>query len=148
MLQRIVRLSELPAFVADLLAYYPNGVVCGLTGPLGAGKTELVRHVLAALAARSGTAPPRATSPTFTLHNRYPGPPCVDHFDLYRLDHADARALAEMGYTDAVTENRAAGGYVFVEWPERADARALGLQARLVIEVLTEGARRFTLSAE
>ena len=64
-----------------------------LYGPLGAGKTTLVRAVARALAV---TDPVR--SPSFTIANIYSGRVCVQHLDLYRLEEIgddDALALEE-----------------------------------------------------
>ena len=78
-----------------------------LYGPLGAGKTTLVR----AVAAELGVADP-VRSPSFTIANIYQGRVTVQHLDLYRLEEIgddDALALEEYVRPDAIT---------FVEWPE------------------------------
>lgn len=78
-----------------------------LYGPLGAGKTTLVR----AVAAELGVTDP-VRSPSFTIANIYQGRVTVQHLDLYRLEEIgddDALALEEYVRPDAIT---------FVEWPE------------------------------
>lgn len=84
-----------------------------LYGPLGAGKTTLVRAVAQALEV---TDPVR--SPTFTVANVYGGGRLiVQHLDLYRLESIedeDALALEEYVGGNAVT---------LVEWPEAGEAR-------------------------
>ena len=83
-----------------------------LEGPLGAGKTTLVRAVAEALAVKD---PVR--SPSFTIANIYSGDVIVQHLDLYRLDGVadeDALALEEYAFRDAVT---------LVEWPEAGKDR-------------------------
>ena len=52
-----------------------------LCGPLGAGKTELVRSLAKGL----GVPPEEVTSPTYVLMQRYRGAVTLNHFDLYRL---------------------------------------------------------------
>ncbi len=82
-------------------------------GPLGAGKTTLVREAAAAL----GVEDP-VTSPSFTLAQSYHGRITVNHLDLYRLERLDADDLAEFEtylYGDGIT---------FVEWPELLEGQA------------------------
>ena len=78
-----------------------------LYGPLGAGKTTLVRIVCRALEVSDSV-----RSPSFTIANIYSGRVTVQHLDLYRLDGIgadDALALEEYARPDALT---------MVEWPE------------------------------
>src|ERR1041385_6427246 len=59
-----------------------SGMVIGLSGELGAGKTELVKGL-----ARGLNITDRIHSPTFALINIYPGGRLpLFHLDLYRLD--------------------------------------------------------------
>src|SRR2546428_2340870 len=58
------------------------GAVVGLIGPLGAGKTHLVRAVAEGLGIRDGGA---VSSPTFVLIQEYQGRLPIYHFDAYRL---------------------------------------------------------------
>lgn len=88
-----------------------------LCGPLGSGKTFLVRALCRALGIDSRTP---VTSPTFTLVHEYAGGrfPVV-HSDLYRLE--TARDAVGLGLVD----EREQGRVVLVEWGERFPA-ALG----------------------
>ncbi len=62
-----------------------SGWVVGLTGDLGAGKTQLVKGL-----ARGLNAPARVQSPTFALVNEYPGGRLpLFHVDLYRLENRE-----------------------------------------------------------
>src|SRR5437763_3963370 len=62
-------------------ALFPGAVVA-LIGPLGAGKTHLVRAVAEGL----GIADPRSVnSPTFILIQEYAARLPIYHFDAYRL---------------------------------------------------------------
>ncbi len=86
------------------------GWVIGLTGDLGAGKTQLVKGIARGLGIKS-----RIQSPTFTLIHEYrDGRLPLYHIDLYRLDTAEqvvAAGLEPYFYqTDGVT---------VVEWAER-----------------------------
>ena len=97
-----------------------------LDGPLGAGKTALARALLRALASNPALEVP---SPSYTLVQTYDTPVGpVHHYDLWRLDGADA--VAELGWGEA------RDGVVLVEWPDRLgplrpdDALAVTLRAQ------------------
>ena len=95
-----------------------------LAGPLGAGKTFLVRAVCRALGLDRSV---RVTSPTFTLVHEYPTVPPVVHADLYRVE--SRVDVEELG----LVEQRDRGNVLFVEWGD-AHAAALGGDA-VVIEL-------------
>jgi tRNA threonylcarbamoyladenosine biosynthesis protein TsaE len=85
------------------------GVVIGLIGPLGAGKTRLVRTV----AERLGVDPGAIASPTFVLIHEYEGMIPVYHFDAYRLE--SVQAFEDLGVADYWN----AGGICLIEWADR-----------------------------
>ena len=110
------------------------GDVIALSGPLGVGKTALVRAMLGALG-QSGEVP----SPTFAIVQPYEAlDPPVWHVDLYRIE--DSSELEELGL-DAAGE-----GVLVVEWPERAGPHAFPDALRLVLDFAEGGARRLTAS--
>jgi len=119
---------------ARLAQVLRRGDVVLLDGPLGAGKTSLVRGLLAALG-HHGDVP----SPSFALVQPYDSlSPPLWHVDLYRIE--DPAELDELGL-DTILDD----GALLVEWPSRAgermwDARAL----RLSLEPRPDGARRLT----
>ena len=60
----------------------PSGLVIGLSGDLGAGKTQLVKGLARGLGVTA-----RVQSPTFALVNEYAGGRLpLFHLDLYRLE--------------------------------------------------------------
>jgi len=87
-----------------------GGLVIGLVGPLGAGKTHLVKGVAVGNALQDERA---VTSPTFTLIHEYPGRLTLCHLDAYRLKNA-AELLA-LGFDELQREDSA----VIVEWADR-----------------------------
>lgn len=90
----------------------PHSVVW-LEGPLGAGKTTLVRAIVRGRGVAAG-----ATSPTYSLVHHYDGPRGpVYHVDCYRLRQPDEAA-------DLDWETLLAGDLLLIEWPERAGAWA------------------------
>jgi tRNA threonylcarbamoyladenosine biosynthesis protein TsaE len=90
------------------------GLVIGLAGDLGAGKTQLVRGV-----ARGLGVPTRIHSPTFALINIYEGGRLpLFHLDLYRLDSPDQIIAA--GLEEYVSPGRPnSAGLTVVEWAEK-----------------------------
>jgi tRNA threonylcarbamoyladenosine biosynthesis protein TsaE len=108
------------------------GWVIGLTGDLGAGKTQLVKGIARGLGITA-----RVQSPTFTLIHEYrEGRLPLYHIDLYRLDTPEqvvGAGLEPYFYqTDGVT---------VVEWSERYPLKDFR-HARL--ESVGENERRIT----
>jgi tRNA threonylcarbamoyladenosine biosynthesis protein TsaE len=116
-----------------------TGWVIGLTGELGAGKTQLVKGI-----ARGLGVPDGVHSPTFVLINEYrTGRLPLFHLDLYRLESRDQ--IAGAGLVEYLDQPE---GVVVIEWAERwfGDGPHLGSSAphrssrwsRVNIETLSE----------
>ncbi len=90
-------------------AAQPNDVIA-LTGPLGAGKTQLAKGIAAGLQVNDTRV---VNSPTFVLVNEYAGRLHMYHVDAYRL--AGPAELAALGFEDMCV----AGGLVVVEWADK-----------------------------
>ena len=86
-----------------------SGLVLGLSGDLGAGKTQLVKGLARGLGITA-----RVHSPTFALVNIYEGGRLIlFHLDLYRLDTPEQIASA------GLEEYLQPQGVTVIEWAER-----------------------------
>ncbi|MDG3004183.1 tRNA (adenosine(37)-N6)-threonylcarbamoyltransferase complex ATPase subunit type 1 TsaE [Paludisphaera mucosa] len=104
--------AETDALGRALAAVLAPDTVVGLVGPLGAGKTRLVRAIAEAL----DVDPLAIASPTFVLIHEYEGAIPIYHFDVYRL--TSTAAFDDLGPADYWT----AGGICLVEWADRVAA--------------------------
>lgn len=106
-------ISNSPEETADAGAEFAARIalrdVIGLTGDLGAGKTQFVKGFVRELGSDA-----EVTSPTFTLIHEYPGARFpIYHFDFYRLDSSEA--VLRLGFDDYVEGD----GVCIIEWADR-----------------------------
>jgi tRNA threonylcarbamoyladenosine biosynthesis protein TsaE len=112
------------------------GAVVGLVGPLGAGKTFLVRAVAEGL----GIADSRVvSSPTFVLIQEYDARLPIYHFDAYRL--AGETAFLDLGVHEYFEGN----GLCLIEWADRVPACLPAEHLRVALEVTGPSSRRVRL---
>ena len=97
--------QEMREFGAALGRRWSTGDVVFLEGPLGAGKTTLVRGLLQSFGV---TEPVR--SPTFNLLQTFDTDPPVLHADLYRV-----KSYEGIGIEDYLDSH-----LCLIEWPDRA----------------------------
>ncbi|MGI8848013.1 MAG: tRNA (adenosine(37)-N6)-threonylcarbamoyltransferase complex ATPase subunit type 1 TsaE [Candidatus Dormibacteria bacterium] len=90
--RRLVDVAATEAFGAEIGALLGPGDLLSVDGPLGAGKTVLVRGLARGL----GLDPLAVRSPTFMLHHVYGRPPLLHHADLYRLGPGAAVAFLDI----------------------------------------------------
>jgi tRNA threonylcarbamoyladenosine biosynthesis protein TsaE len=124
--------AETEAFARQFASVLQSGCVIGLSGDLGAGKTQFVKGVARGL----GVVDP-VHSPTFSLLNIYGGGRLpLYHLDLYRLETHEqilAAGLEEYFRPDGVT---------VVEWIERWQGFRPDCYYRFHLESLSETDRR------
>jgi len=95
-----------------------GGEVFAICGPLGSGKTHLIKGIAAGAGAPGSEG---VTSPTFVLVNQYAGRFDLYHLDAYRLDSiADFERLGfdDFCYPESV---------VLIEWADKIEPALRGL---------------------
>ncbi|HEY2910705.1 MAG TPA: tRNA (adenosine(37)-N6)-threonylcarbamoyltransferase complex ATPase subunit type 1 TsaE [Gemmataceae bacterium] len=134
----IADLAATEAFGRQLGALLFPGAVIALVGPLGAGKTHLVRAIAEGLGVRNTAT---VNSPTFVLIQEYAARLPIYHFDAYRL--SSPREFAELG----ASEYFHGSGVCLIEWADRVERVLPAEHLRIAITVVDEQRRRFELSA-
>jgi tRNA threonylcarbamoyladenosine biosynthesis protein TsaE len=129
-------------FAARLAAHAElSDAVIELDGPLGAGKTTFVRHLLRALGVQG-----RIKSPTYAVVEPYEvqaqgQPLAISHFDFYRF--TDPREWEDAGFRDLF----AAPGLKLCEWADKAAPLLPTPDLRLTLEVLDDDQRQVRADA-
>jgi tRNA threonylcarbamoyladenosine biosynthesis protein TsaE len=118
--------SETESVGRDFAEGLRAGNVIALVGPLGAGKTQFVKGLVAGIGA-----PVAVTSPTFTLVHEYTGGRLpVYHFDFFRLE--ERQSVRRLG----LDEYFFGEGISVVEWADKfpdlipADARWISFDSK------------------
>lgn len=109
----------------------------GLSGQLGAGKTQLSRGI----AQGAGVPVEEVSSPTYAIVQSYTGRLTLHHVDLYRLATYDD--LYAVGYFDLAFQPAA----MLVEWVDQVPGAAGDDALRIRIEVPSEETRHFFIEA-
>ena len=115
-----------------------GGMTIGLVGPLGAGKTQLVKGIAAGNAMSEV---PEVTSPTFTLIHEHPGRLLLYHVDAYRL--AGPEELIALGFDEMIRRD----SVVVVEWADRVKDAIPDDALWIDLEPTSQTGRAFNLSA-
>ena len=105
-------LDELPHAAAAVINALEGRSVGVFRGELGAGKTTLIREIVARLGADD-----TVTSPTFAIVNQYTTREGknIYHFDFYRINRL------EEAYDFGYEEYFYSGNLCLVEWPEKIE---------------------------
>lgn len=116
----------------ELAARLAPGMVVGLVGPLGAGKTRLVKAIAHAL----GVDRDEVNSPTFVLIQEYAARIPLYHFDTYRL--GDLEEFLDLGAEELMSGD----GVCLIEWANRFESvmpsETLWIEIRLVSPTVRE----------
>jgi tRNA threonylcarbamoyladenosine biosynthesis protein TsaE len=96
-----------------------GGEVIALVGPLGSGKTHLIKGIVKGLGAED--APNEVTSPTFVLVNEYPCRLDVFHIDAYRIN--SIKEFEQIGFDDYCYS----GSVVLIEWADKIEEALAGI---------------------
>jgi len=94
----------------DLMPHLDKYTIFAFTGPLGAGKTTIIKEFF-----RQAGVEEVVTSPTFTYVKHYTSQDgkMFNHFDLYRLSKIDS--FLALGFDEYLYDENS---WSVIEWPE------------------------------
>jgi len=114
-----------------------GGEVIGLYGPLGSGKTHLIKGIAAGAGAEDCR---QITSPTFVIVNEYSGRLDLYHIDAYRLN--SVAEFEMLGFDDFCYPQ----SVVLIEWADRVEPALHDLNClRIELEHAGKTARKIHL---
>lgn len=128
-------LAEVSQLAETLISKIPNNT-WALHGPMGAGKTTLIKALIKVLGS-----PDNAQSPTFGLVNEYhseKGALLAYHFDFYRI--SDPEEVLDIGFEEYLDQDC----WIFMEWPDKIGAYLPEDRADIYIEVIDGDTRQLT----
>ncbi|MDH3697742.1 MAG: tRNA (adenosine(37)-N6)-threonylcarbamoyltransferase complex ATPase subunit type 1 TsaE [Flavobacteriaceae bacterium] len=114
--------------------------IWALYGPMGAGKTTLIKTVMQVLGSSDSV-----QSPTFGLVNEYHqenGDLLAYHFDFYRIEDPDE--VLDIGFEDYINRDCR----LFMEWPAKIGPYLPEDRADIYIDVIDANTRRLTFQKE
>jgi tRNA threonylcarbamoyladenosine biosynthesis protein TsaE len=126
-------MEEIGENLAPMLS---DGMVVSLIGPLGSGKTTLVKGI-----ARGLLVTDIVVSPSYLLARDYKGRINLHHVDAYRV--STLHELAEVGLDELLPPNT---GVTVVEWPSRVEGIVDISDIVIKIELLENQARRIQVT--
>ena len=128
-------LDELQSVTQKLTSVIAPKDIIGINGPLGAGKTTLIK----ALCSHWDIPTDEVTSPTYVYHHIYEGKIKVHHMDLYRIESEDI--LQSLDLVSFAQGN----DVTFVEWMELYPD-AFGSYLEIQIEILNDQDRELSFN--
>jgi tRNA threonylcarbamoyladenosine biosynthesis protein TsaE len=111
-----------------------RGSFVALSGPLGSGKTTLIKGICKGLGVKE-----LVRSPYFIIMTQYPGKLPVFHFDLFRLKNPEE--LFSVGYEEYFFGN----GICLVEWAEKAKKLLPKERIDVFLKILSESEREIKI---
>jgi tRNA threonylcarbamoyladenosine biosynthesis protein TsaE len=105
--------QETVEFGRSIGSQLKGGEVIGICGPLGSGKTHLIKGIAAGAGARDSK---QVNSPTFVIVNEYEGRLGIYHIDAYRLN-----SIAEfemLGFDEYCRPQ----SVVLIEWADKIES--------------------------
>ena len=114
------------------------GSVVAVIGPLGSGKTRLIKGIALGLDIKNVS---QVVSPTYTLINEYDGRVPLYHIDAYRLKSAGE--LADLG----IEEYFASEGATVIEWADKVVSILPDKHLRITMSHISVRKRRIVIES-
>lgn len=135
----VLSIQELKQVSEYIISQLCGRDVVLLNGPMGVGKTELVRSLVTHLHGSE------ISSPSFAIHNNYSaGPLSIDHLDLFRIEGEDD--LESTGFWDLFNQK---SGLIILEWAEKLEKNLIPRQWKTIsvdLQFADSSNRKITVS--
>ena len=115
-----------------------GGEVIGLTGPLGSGKTHLIKGIATGAGAKDHR---DVNSPTFVIINEYQGRFDIFHIDAYRINSVSEFEM--LGFDDFCYPQ----SVVLIEWADKIESALETIDyIRIVLEHAGQTTRKIHIT--